>query len=277
MTDCCATCADAALNVHLICLKRLHCSPTYDKCICIVAAKHGHLEMLKWARSVGYPWDPNTTSAAAAGGHLDCLRYAVEEGCPWHPEITLIAAFNGHLDCLRYAVEEGRPWHPSTTWGAAQNGHLDCLRYAVEEGRPWHPETTWAAAQHGHLNCLRFAVEEGRPWHPETTWGAAFNGHLDCLRFAVMGAVQPRGFIDRITVGDKRCLDWLAAAHAAATAFKAAWKASRQRRVVTFALCMGRLLPGGVAARVVGRLHHVLVTPGRLSCRRLELAAAAGP
>jgi len=71
-------------------------------------------------------------------------------------------------------------------------------------------------------------VQKGCPWHPDTTWAAALYNHHN------------------------RCLDWLAAAHAAANAIKAAWKASRQRRVVTLALCMSRLLPGGVSAIVVG-------------------------
>jgi len=149
-------------------------------------------------------------------------------------------------------VEAGCPWHLDTTSAAARSGHLECLRFAVEAGCPWSAGTTWAAALNGHLDCLRYAVEAGCPCSAYAIGAAAHNGHLECLRFALLGAVQPCWSINGITTRDKRCLDWLAEARAAANAIKAAWKASRRRRVVTLALCMGRLLPSGVAAIVVG-------------------------
>ena len=47
------------------------------------AAKYGHLEVLKWARENGCPWDEVTCAYAAKGGHLDVLKWARENGCPW--------------------------------------------------------------------------------------------------------------------------------------------------------------------------------------------------
>jgi len=47
------------------------------------AAKGGHLEVLKWARENGCPWDEWTCAYAAEGGHLEVLKWARENGCPW--------------------------------------------------------------------------------------------------------------------------------------------------------------------------------------------------
>ena len=50
---------------------------------CASAAGNGHLDCLKYAHENGCPWDENTCAKAAINGHLDCLKYAHENGCPW--------------------------------------------------------------------------------------------------------------------------------------------------------------------------------------------------
>jgi hypothetical protein len=49
-----------------------------------MAAKRGHLEVLKWARANGCPWTSDTCSYAAKGGHLQVLKWARANGCPWN-------------------------------------------------------------------------------------------------------------------------------------------------------------------------------------------------
>ena len=50
---------------------------------CKNAAKNGHLEVLKWARENGCPWDWRTCTYAALNGHLEVLKWARENGCLW--------------------------------------------------------------------------------------------------------------------------------------------------------------------------------------------------
>jgi hypothetical protein len=38
----------------------------------------GHLEILKWARENGCPWNELTCASAARGGHLTVLKWARE-------------------------------------------------------------------------------------------------------------------------------------------------------------------------------------------------------
>ena len=59
--------------------------PSYlcDLDVCYSAASEGHLEVLRWARSQGCPWDNDLTCAAACNGHLKLLNWLIKEGCPY--------------------------------------------------------------------------------------------------------------------------------------------------------------------------------------------------
>ena len=46
------------------------------------AAEGGHLEVLKWLRAEGCPWDAWVCARAACGGHLEVLNWLQAEGCP---------------------------------------------------------------------------------------------------------------------------------------------------------------------------------------------------
>ena len=51
--------------------------------LCAYCAKGGHLEVLKWARANGCPWNEATCTLAASNGHLEVLQWARAHGCPW--------------------------------------------------------------------------------------------------------------------------------------------------------------------------------------------------
>ena len=77
---------------------------------CWAAAAGGHLNVLKWLRQEGCPWDESTFYYAAIEGHLDILKYAHENGCPWNEKTCSFAAWGGHLEVLKYARAHGCPW-----------------------------------------------------------------------------------------------------------------------------------------------------------------------
>ena len=54
----------------------------WDEKTCAEAAFNGDLECLKYAHENGCPWDEETCAEAAQYGHLECLKYAHENGCP---------------------------------------------------------------------------------------------------------------------------------------------------------------------------------------------------
>ena len=155
----------------------------YDAHACSGAAREGHLDILKWLRSEGCPWNSLTFFYAAKGGHLDVLKYAHENGCPWDERTCISAAYGGHLDALKYLHENGCPWDYRTCSWAALGGHLDVLKYLHENGCPWDQWTCSRAAEKGHLDVLKYAHENGCPWDKETCERAARGGHLDVLKY----------------------------------------------------------------------------------------------
>ena len=48
--------------------------------VCKNAAQGGHLEVLRWARANGCPWDEATCASAAESGHFEVLKWACETG-----------------------------------------------------------------------------------------------------------------------------------------------------------------------------------------------------
>ena len=50
---------------------------------CYNAAEYGWLEVLKWARINGCPWDKHTCYwVAEARGHLEVVKWVRNYGCP---------------------------------------------------------------------------------------------------------------------------------------------------------------------------------------------------
>ena len=70
------------------------------------------MEVLKWRRSEGCPWDAQSIcTEAALGGHLEVLKWLRSEGCPWNERACQWAARHGHLEVLKWLRSEGCPWN----------------------------------------------------------------------------------------------------------------------------------------------------------------------
>ena len=112
-----------------------------DNYLCPAAAKGGHLEVLKWLRENGCPWDEETCRYAAYGGHFEVLKWARANDCPWDKTTCTRAAEGGQLEVLKWARANGCPWDEDTCAYAALNGHLELLKWARANGCPWSEET----------------------------------------------------------------------------------------------------------------------------------------
>merc|ERR1719198_2436420 len=66
------------------------------------AARHGHLELVKWlCGEGGFTIDRNVMNEAAVSGNLKLVRWLRGEGCPWY--LTCYCAVNqGHVETLRW-------------------------------------------------------------------------------------------------------------------------------------------------------------------------------
>jgi len=87
-----------------------------DEDVMMGAAWSGNLELVRWLRAEGCPWDEGTCHNAVANGrretaaeegHAGTLRWLRENNCPWSAESRDQAAQKfGYTDDFRYTDDE---------------------------------------------------------------------------------------------------------------------------------------------------------------------------
>ena len=76
---------------------------------CAMAAEHGHLDVIKYLRKHGCPWNEWPCEHAARGGHVGVLTYAREHDCPWDQGACFkAAAANHHWDVVDWIKSNAR-------------------------------------------------------------------------------------------------------------------------------------------------------------------------
>ncbi len=102
-------CEYAALNGHLNVLKWA----AYENCywgnqVFTNAAHNGHLDCIMFACNYVKPRNKQLIGAIAArNGHLNIVKWAYNNGCIWDKNISDNAKQNGHNDILQWAIEKG--------------------------------------------------------------------------------------------------------------------------------------------------------------------------
>ena len=201
-------CRDAAKLGWLSTLKnRLRRGILHKPSVCTQAAMGGHLEIVKWARKNGCPWDKDYTCAwVARHGLLKVLKWARENGCSWDEKTCSWAAEHGQLEVPQWRARtaargtrrRARTWQGAATSRRSWAHENDCpgTRGRERVGRPLRDaggrartaaqdeKTCPLAAKGGHLEVLTWARENDCPWDANTCSGAAHCGHFEVLKWA---------------------------------------------------------------------------------------------
>jgi len=110
-----------------------------DGSSCAEAAYNGHLECLKYLHEVAKaPWGSGTASWAAQKGHLHILEYLVERKYnKFNQDACSYAATKGHLDCLKFLRETAKaPWSSLAVRYAHKFNRSECLQYLLDNDCP---------------------------------------------------------------------------------------------------------------------------------------------
>ena len=87
-----------------------------------VAAKYGHLELVKWlCKEGGFAMDEGVVRLAASSGNLELLRWLRGEGCPWDSATCSVAVAKAHVEVLRWARKNGCRWRANPETGRPQS------------------------------------------------------------------------------------------------------------------------------------------------------------
>lgn len=187
--------------------------------------------------------------AACRGGNVEIVKKMVNENGDIfargpNDETSLhYATINGSENCVRYLIEQRIDVHARTSNGftavhyASRDGQINLLKVLFECGgdllaevnegstySKWTPIHFAASAYHEKVNCVKFLVENGVDVNLASKGDGATalqiavrNGSLNLLRYLVEWGAdflkkQDDGkntFQLAITVGDRRCLDFL--------------------------------------------------------------------
>ena len=173
-------CAAGNGNLELVrWLKRAGCG--WDKSLSTVAGLFGRPEVLQWLCANGCPWEPEMVCRLAARlGHLEVLRWARDNGGKLTEDLCMEVAFEGHLVALQNLRAVGCPWGAKVCHTAANRGQLEILKWLRGNGCPWDVMTCFGAVTKGHVEVLRWARENGAPWNTWTrVWAAEKLGYTD--------------------------------------------------------------------------------------------------
>lgn len=153
----------------------------YNKLICKIAARHGNLGILKWARENGCAWYIRTCAAAAKGGHLEVLKWLRENNCEWNCRTFTNAARNNHLDILKWAYANGCTCDCEEYYdnddkcvyiagNVAYLGYFEVLKWLheIQYVCQWNFDVCLFAARGGHLDILKWAHNAGYDWDSRT-------------------------------------------------------------------------------------------------------------
>ena len=95
------------------------------------AAKHGHLELVKWlCGEEGLAMNEEVmANAAQCRGNLEMVQWLRGEGCPWDKETSEWAVISFDLEMLRWVRENGCEWTAET-----RDEAYDYFKYADDFG-----------------------------------------------------------------------------------------------------------------------------------------------
>ena len=94
---------------------------------------------------------------------MDLLKWARENGCPWNVLTCVMADLYGHLKVLQWARDNSCPWESDTCSEAAQAGHLDVSERARGTSRISVPITPPLAYSKTTVNRLSVIMYENQP------------------------------------------------------------------------------------------------------------------
>ena len=103
-----------------------------------IAAKHGHLELVKWLCGEGGFEDGGVMEYAVGSGNLELVQWLrgekLRRGGDWDWMTCEDAIRGGHVEVLRWVRENGAPWVADTRDFAAEElGYTDDFGNLVNE------------------------------------------------------------------------------------------------------------------------------------------------
>jgi len=129
------------------------------------AARQGRLNILEVVcEGLGLLPTEAAGIVAAKHGHVDCLKYMDSRGLIISRNIYQSACEQGQLSTMKYLNERDRRWIDSAPKFAANSGNSKCIMYAIELKKVFHipteaPFLLQILAQESHSQCIELLLK----------------------------------------------------------------------------------------------------------------------
>ena len=199
---------NAARNGQTEALKWFHQRGFTDMApdLCGSTALGGHLETLKYLKSIGQSLKEDTIHNAALIGNKNIIVWALENDCPKSAKACGNAALGGHFELLQWLHANGFALTSAAFEGAAQNGDIEMLDWLKQNNCPWG--SFWMnAIRRGKIESVMW-IEANYP--DQLDWervckNAAATGKLDILLLAIKKGADPRRSITKLSIDTAIC------------------------------------------------------------------------
>ena len=181
----------AVLSGNVQKLKTIHRSDTANCSeVCNTAASIGNLTLLIWARApksnMGKhvcTWNADTCAIAAKNGHVKLLKWCMENGCLWDYRVAIYAEKYNHLEILELVKDFIFNKADPTKYAVTCND-LDLLKWCLEKGYEWNSDICGYAITHGYFDSIKMVHQMGYTINPDVCVAAARYGNISIIIWA---------------------------------------------------------------------------------------------
>jgi hypothetical protein len=188
------TCMDDAVSSGNIKLIKLVAATVGTGRICELAALHGHMDILVWARRNKYAWSTYVCSNAALCGRLDIIMWSRKRGCRWSQHTVYAASKAGHIHILEYMLTTVYHWYCSDVTMPTKHGQtavLDWIHTRVNiDGQA--QLISLMAAGHNRSNILEWLEKRDLQYNiRDVLCVAAETGSVDVFKWCIAKGCLP--------------------------------------------------------------------------------------
>ncbi len=145
----------------------------------------GSITMLQWAIANGCRTilTSGLLNSTVTSGNLEVVKWLRERGCPWNESACTYAVWNNHIDILKWLRQQGCPWSTWVCEELAAKGNLEALKWCRRQRAPWDYRVCMAAALHGRLGVLKWLKSQKWEMGKNVATCASRNGHIKILKW----------------------------------------------------------------------------------------------
>ena len=186
--------AAARGHIHILNYALDNDAPAPQEPLMRKAARHGHMECVRWLYIVRkHDLTSSVYEGAAGGASLELLKWLdAQDSKLGTKEASIHAADSGSIECLRYLLRR-HGWSPiDCAIGAVENNHRNVLEWMVKfpAGRkamrwstPEEGSLIGKAAFFGYVDIMELLVEHGAVLNEEVAIDATDGGSVEALKW----------------------------------------------------------------------------------------------